>query len=128
MGYSGSLYVLNKYQSTSPSVSRNTQNFDASVDENLANDRDSTSIFSKVLGRELSDSLISDIYLHFHMDFMSNAVGTEATNFVNLGSRPSTHQVNSTPSVPPLLDLKVRQMGPIGLSRVIFFEKLQQTE
>ena len=51
MGYSGSQNVLKKRQSTSPSVRMNAQKFDASVDVNLANDGDSTEIFSKVLGR-----------------------------------------------------------------------------
>ena len=50
IGHSGSLEFLNKWQSTSPSVSRNTQNLDTSVDGNLADEGDSTSIFSKVLG------------------------------------------------------------------------------
>ena len=47
---SESLNVLNKRQSTSPSVTRNTQKFDAYVDGNLDDDRDSTSILRKVLG------------------------------------------------------------------------------
>ena len=51
MGHSGSLVVLNKCQFTSPSISRNTQKFDASVDGNLADDGYSTSIFIKVLGQ-----------------------------------------------------------------------------
>ena len=58
-GISGSLAVLNKRQSTYPIISSNTQNFDASVDGNFADDGDSTSIFSKVIGRELSHGEIS---------------------------------------------------------------------
>ena len=81
---SASLDVLNKQKSISPSVSRNTQKFDASVDGNLADDGDSTSIFSKVLGRELPDSLSADIYLRCPMDFTSSAVGTKAPDFVHL--------------------------------------------
>ena len=38
MGHIRSSEDLNKHQSTSPSISRNTQTFDASVDGNLAND------------------------------------------------------------------------------------------
>ena len=83
MGHSGILEFLNRRQYTSPSVSRNTQKFDALVHDNLANERDSTSIFSKLLGQELSDILSADIYLRCWMDFTSNAVGTEAPNFVN---------------------------------------------
>ena len=84
-GISGSLDVLNKWQSTSLSISRNTQKFDASVDGNLANDKDSMSVFSKVIGSELFDSLSANIYLRCQMDFTSNAVRTEAPNFVDLG-------------------------------------------
>ena len=50
MGHSGGLDIINKQQSTSPSVSRITQNLDTSVDGNLDYDGDSTSIFRKVLG------------------------------------------------------------------------------
>ena len=85
MCHSGSLGVLNKRQSMSPTVSRNNQNFDASVDGDFSNYGDSTSIFRKVLGRELSDSISFDIYLRCPMDFTTNTVGTEAPNFVNLG-------------------------------------------
>ena len=63
MGHSGSQDILNKRQSKYPRVRRNTQQFDASVDGNLADDRDSKAIFSNVLGHKLSDSLSADIYL-----------------------------------------------------------------
>ena len=85
MGHSGSLNVLNKHQYTYPSVSRNTQKFDASVYGNLADDRDYTSIFRKVLGLELSGSFSANIYLRCRVDFTSNSVETEAPNFVHLG-------------------------------------------
>ena len=84
MGHSGNLDILNKRQSTYPSVSSNTHTFDASVDGILADDRYYTSIFRKVLGRVLSDSLSADIYLRCRMYFTSNAVGTEAPNFAHL--------------------------------------------
>ena len=51
----------------------------------VANDGYYKSIFSKLLGQELPDSISSDIYLRYLMDFTSNAVRTEAPNFVNLG-------------------------------------------
>ena len=54
--HSGSLQVLNKHQSTVSGEIGDTQTFDTSVDRNLANDGYSTSIFSKVIGRELSQS------------------------------------------------------------------------
>ena len=77
--------VLNKRKSTCPSVIRSTQNFDASVDGNLANDGDSTSIFIKVIGCELFQSTSADMYLRCRMDFTSDTVGTEASNFVDFG-------------------------------------------
>ena len=84
-GLRGSLVVINKQKSTYQSVSRNIQKFDASVDGILANDRGSTSIFSKVLGREFSNSLYADIYLRCPMDLTSNDIGTEAPGLVNYG-------------------------------------------
>ena len=53
-GHSGGLEVLNERPSTYPSVSRNNQHFDASVDIKLDNSVDSMSIFIKLIGRELS--------------------------------------------------------------------------
>ena len=85
MGHSGSQDILNKQQSTSPRVSRNFQNFDASVDGNLPNDGDYTAIFSKVLDRELYDNLSTDIYLRCQMEFTCNSIRTEASDFVHLG-------------------------------------------
>ena len=84
-GHIGSLDVLNKRQSTSPSASRNNQKFDASVDRNLANDGYSKSIFSKLIGRELFHSPRFYIYSRCRMDFVSNVVGNEVPNFVDLG-------------------------------------------
>ena len=84
-GHSESLKIFSKRQSMSPSFSRNTQIFDASIDRKLANDGDSTSIFSKVIGPELSHSTSADLYLRCRMDLTSNAVVTEAPNLVNLG-------------------------------------------
>ena len=83
-GNSGSLDVLNKRKSTSPSISRNNQKFDAFVDENFANDWYSMSIFSKVIGHKLSHSPRADIYLRCQMDFTSNAARTEAPSFMYL--------------------------------------------
>ena len=85
IGYNGSLDVLNKQQSTPPSISSNTQYFDSSVDGNFAKDGEYTFIFRKVLSRELSNSLSADIYSCCSVDFTSNAVITEAPTFVHLG-------------------------------------------
>ena len=84
IGHIGSQDVLNKRQYTSPSVRRNTQKFCASVDENLADDGDSTSILRKLLGQELSDSLSADMYLRCRVEFTSNTIVTEVPNFVHL--------------------------------------------
>ena len=64
---------------------RNTQIFDTSINENLDENGDSTPIFNKVIGRELSHNSSSDIYLRYRAEFTSNAVGTEAPEFVYLG-------------------------------------------
>ena len=83
--HSGSLVVLNKRQSTVSEKIGNTQKFDISVDGKLANDEDSTSIFSKVIGREISHSSSTDLYFRYWMDFASDVIRTEAPNFVDLG-------------------------------------------
>ena len=56
-----------------------------SVRSPFSNDGDSKSIFSNVIGRELSDSPRVDIYLRCWVDLMSNTVRTEAPNFMDLG-------------------------------------------
>ena len=91
IGHSGSLEVLNKRQSISPSVRRNTKKFDASVHKKLADDRDSTSILGKALGQELSDSLSANIYLQCWMDFTSNAVRKLGTKFREFGTPGHQH-------------------------------------
>ena len=57
---------------------------DTSVDIRLANDGDSTSIFRKVIGSELSHSSIGNHYSRCWMDFASNIVVTKAPDFVEL--------------------------------------------
>ena len=44
MGNSGIQEIIKKRQSKYPNIGRNDQKFDASVDGNLADDRDSTAI------------------------------------------------------------------------------------
>ena len=44
-----------------------------------------TSILSKLIARELSHSFSANLYLRCRMDFTSNAVGSKAPNFVDLG-------------------------------------------
>ena len=51
----------------------------------MDNDGDSTSIFSKLIGREISHISSADLYSRCWVDFTSNAIGTEALHFVDLG-------------------------------------------
>ena len=57
-GINGNLQVANKRLSTSPALFGNTQKLDAAVDGKLTSDLDSVSIFSKVIGHNLSDGSI----------------------------------------------------------------------
>ena len=50
-GIMGSLEILNKHGSTGSMEIGDTQNFGTSIDENLAEDGDSTTISSKAIGR-----------------------------------------------------------------------------
>ena len=62
-----------------------TLKLDTYVDRKLSDGRDSASIFSKVIGRELSHGSIANLYLRHWMDFVSNVVQIEASHFVDLG-------------------------------------------
>ena len=57
---------------------------DTSVDRKLANDGNYTSIFSEVIGRELSHNSSGNLYSRFRVDFASNSVRTEAPHSVDL--------------------------------------------
>ena len=84
-GISGSLQVERKQQSTSPDEVRNSQKLDTVVDGKLPDDRDSASVFSKVISRELSHGSRDDLYLRCRMNFLINVVQKEAPQFVYLG-------------------------------------------
>ena len=84
-GHSGSLQVLNKWQPNDSDEIRDTPKLNTSVNRNLANDGNYASIFSKVMGRELSHSSSTNLYSRCWVDFMSNYVGTEGPNFMDLG-------------------------------------------
>ena len=58
---------------------------DNSVDRKFPDDQDYASIFSKVIGRELSHGSSADIYSLYWMDFASNIVQTEESQFMDLG-------------------------------------------
>ena len=61
-----------------------TQIFNTSININLAEDGDYAPILSKEIGRELSHDSSADIYLRCRVDFTSNAVITEAPDFMHL--------------------------------------------
>ena len=84
-GISGSLQVGNKMQSTSPDKIRDTPKLDASVDRNFPGDWYYASIFSKVIGCELSHGSSTDLCSRCRMDFAINVVQTKAPQFVDLG-------------------------------------------
>ena len=128
MGYSGSLEIFNKRQFTSPRISRNTQECDAYIDGNLAYDKYYTSIFRKVLGRELSDSLSANIYLRCQMDFTSNVVRTEAPNFVNLGFLSANALDELRYFVNPATKFRSTIDGSHWSAPDHFLEKLQRLE
>ena len=81
----GCLQVFNKRQSTVSDKIGDTQKFGTSADRNLADDGDSTFIFSKVIGSEMYHSSIADLYSLCPVGFASNAVVTEALHFLDLG-------------------------------------------
>ena len=72
-GHSGILWVFNKQQSTVSDEIKDTQKLDTSVDRNLAYDGDYASILRKVIGREISHSSSSDLYLCCQVNFLINA-------------------------------------------------------
>ena len=76
--------------------------FDTSINGNLAENGDSTPIFSKLIGQELSHNSIADIYSHCRVEFTSNVVGTKALNSMHLGL-PSVNTSDKLRSFRPLL-------------------------
>ena len=61
------------------------QKFDTSIDGNFAENGDSTPIFSKVIGRELSHDSSADICSRCRVESASNYIVTEAPVFMHLG-------------------------------------------
>ena len=64
----GSSEIFNKHGFTGSMEIADTQKFDTFMNENMAGDGDSTTIFSKEIVRELSHGFSSDIYLRCWMD------------------------------------------------------------
>ena len=58
---------------------------DTAFDRKFPDDQDSASVFSKVIGCELSHISCADIYSRCWMEFASNVVQTEAPQFIDLG-------------------------------------------
>ena len=105
-----------------------TQKFDTSIDGYLAEGGDLATIFSKIIGQELSHGSSADIYSRCQMDFTSNAVGTKGKTFVHLGIPAVSALDELNPFGTPLAESEGRRMGTIGLCRVIFLENLQRLE
>ena len=75
-GIDASQQVENKQQSTSLILIRQTQKSDAAVNRKMRDDIDYASIFSKVIGRKLSDGSSCDLYMHCSMNFAVGPVQT----------------------------------------------------
>ena len=127
-GIMGSLEILNKHGSTGSVEIGDTQKFDTSIDENLDKDGDPTSIFSKVIGQELSHGSSSNIYLRCQMDFTSNVVRTEAPNFVNLGFLSANALDELRYFVNPATKFRSTIDGSHWSAPDHFLEKLQRLE
>ena len=84
-GLNRSLQVANKQQSTSPHHGQQHPKLDAVVDGKLPDDLDSASIFSKVIGHKISDGSSNDLYLRCRMNYTTDAVQTQVSQFMNLG-------------------------------------------
>ena len=127
-GHSESLQVFNKRQSTVSEKLGIPKKFDTSVDRKLANDGDYTSIFSKVIGCELSYISSNNPYLRCWVNFMSNAVGTKVPHFVDLGLPTGNTSDKVDIFGTPLPESEGRRMDPIGMCQIMFLAKLQRLE
>ena len=58
---------------------------DASVDRKFSNNRNLTSIFSKVICEKLSDGSIQYLHTRFRMNLAADTVQTQTPKFVDLG-------------------------------------------
>ena len=84
-GIMGIQEIVIMHGSTGSVEIRDTQKLDTSINRNLAKNGDSKPIFSKAIGRELSHDSSADIYLRCRVEFMRNAMRTEAPDFMHLG-------------------------------------------
>ena len=81
----GSQKIVNPHGYTGSVEVGDTQIFDTSVDENLAENGDSTPTSSKVIGQEISHNPNADIYSRYRVEFTINAVGTKSPDLMHLG-------------------------------------------
>ena len=96
---------------------------ETSVDRKLPNDRDSMSVFRKVIGIELFHSSIDDLYLHFQMNFPCNILQTKAPKFMDLGL-PAVNILDEFGiQKNPLTGLEGRRMDPFGWFRSMFWAR-----
>ena len=84
-GLNASQEFVDKRQSTSPGLVRQSQKLNTFVDRKLSDDRDLTSIFSKVIGDKLSKGSRRDLYTCCRMNFAADPVSTQTPTFVDLG-------------------------------------------
>ena len=127
-GNSGSLQVLNKWKSTSAEKIVDTLKLDTYVDRKLSDGRDSASIFSKVIGRELSHGSSADLCSLCWMDFASNVVQTKVPQFMDCLllaiNTLDEFGIQGTPAT------RIRRPmdGSIGLHRIIFLANQPRSE
>ena len=62
----------------------NNPKLDAIIDGKVPDDLDSASVFSKVICHKISNGYGDDLYLLPKMNFVSDIVQTEATQFMNM--------------------------------------------
>ena len=83
-GISRSLQVGKKRQSTCPDKVTNAQKLETVIDRKLPDNPYFSSVFSKVISREISHGSRDGLYLCCRMKLSSNVVETEASQFVDL--------------------------------------------
>ena len=77
--------VCNIRQSASPGLVRQSQKLDAVIDIKLPDNRDLTSILSRVIDDKLSDGSSQFLYTRCRMNLAVDFVQTQIPHFVDLG-------------------------------------------
>ena len=81
----GSQEIVSPHGTTDSVEVGNTQIFNTSINGHLAEDGNSTPVFGNLIRRELSHNSSINIYSRCRVNFTSNAVRTEASDFIHLG-------------------------------------------